>query len=128
MPIRAIVWLAVYITGAILAFVHPVGGLFAYFLDYYAHPPIRWWGKSLPDLRWSLTISIVTLLAFFIKRDKLPEMKIKSFPQTKWLLLIVVNAIFVTSIFSVSPEQSWNYTFDLAKLNVLYFLVLQIVR
>jgi probable O-glycosylation ligase (exosortase A-associated) len=128
MPIRAIVWVIAYVAGAILAFVHPIGGLFTYFLDYYAHPPIRWWGKALPDLRWSLTISIVTLLAFFVNRYKLPEIKIKSYPQTKWLFLIVINAIIVTSIFSVLPEKSWDYTFDLAKLNILYFLVLQIVR
>jgi probable O-glycosylation ligase (exosortase A-associated) len=128
MPIRAIVWIVLYVSGATFAFVHPIGGLFTYFLDYYAHPPIRWWGKVLPDLRWSLAISIITLLAFFIHRYKLPEMKIKNYPQTKWLFLIVLNAIIVTSFFSVAPEKSWEYTFDLAKLNVLYFLVLQVVR
>jgi putative inorganic carbon (HCO3(-)) transporter len=128
MPIRSVVWIVLYIAGAILAFVHPVNGLYAYFLDYYAHPPLRWWGKALPDLRWSLSISIVTLLAFFIKRYKLSEMKIKNYPQTKWLFLIVINSTIVTYFFSVAPERSWEYTFDLAKLNVLYFLVLQIVR
>lgn len=128
MPIRALVWVVAYASGAVLAFVHPIGGLFAYFLDYYAHPPLRWWGKALPDLRWSLSIAIVTLVAFFIKRYKLPELNIKNHPQTKWFILIVLNALIITYTMAVSPEKSWQYTLDLAKLAVLYFLIMQIVR
>jgi hypothetical protein len=47
-----------------LAFVrHPIFGLFAYLLVFYNNPPDRWWGQSLPDLRWSLTAAAVTLVA-----------------------------------------------------------------
>ena len=128
MPVRAIIWIVAYVVGAILAFVHPISGLFAYFLDYYAHPPLRWWGKALPDIRWSLLISVVTLVAFFINRYKLPELNIKNHPQTKWLIPFVLNALIVTSITAVSPEQSWKNALELTKLAALYFLIIQTVR
>ena len=71
----AFVWLSAYTASAFMAFVNPAYGLFGYFLDYYAHPPLRWWGDDLPGLRWSLIISLVTLVGMLIHQTKLSEVK-----------------------------------------------------
>jgi len=42
---------------------HPIWGLYGYIAVFYLHPPSRWWGAFLPDLRWSLVASAVTLIA-----------------------------------------------------------------
>ena len=98
MSLTALAWISSYILGIFLAFVHPIYGLFTYFMDYYAHPPLRWWGKALPDYRWSLIIAIITLIAFLIKRNSLPKLHIKKHPQTKWLILFLLNTFAVTPI------------------------------
>ena len=41
---------------------HAFWGLYTYIAVFYLHPPMRWWGQDLPDLRWSLTAAVVTLL------------------------------------------------------------------
>ena len=100
-----------------MAFVHPVYGLLGYYFDYYLHPPLQWWGKDLPDLRWSLAISVVTVSAFFLRQNILPELRVKQFPQTKWLILLVFTSLLVTlSPLPVWQEKSWEKVFELAKL------------
>ncbi len=123
----ALLWLIAYSSGAAWALFNPVYGIYTYFLDYYAHPPLRWWGKGLPQLRWSFIAAIITLVAYFIHRRKLPSMTINRHPQTKWLICLLITA-FAVSPLAVWPEKNWESLFELAKLVVLYFLIINTVR
>jgi probable O-glycosylation ligase (exosortase A-associated) len=129
-PLTALVWIIAYGGGAVLSFVvHPIYGLFAYFLDYYGHPPLRWWGKALPRLRWSLIISLITFVAYLLKRNQIPALKITNHPQTKWLLLFVICTLLITiSPLAVWPAESWEGTMTIMKFAALYFLITKIVR
>jgi len=128
MSLTAFVWVTAYTTSAIMAFVNPAYGLFGYFLDYYGHPPLRWWGDELPDLRWSLIISLVTLGALVICQEKLAKLKNLPHPQTKWLLMLIATTFIVTPTMAVAKDQSWEQTIEIAKLGVLYFLIVRTVR
>ena len=67
MPETALAFLLLYVLGLVLAiFVRPLYGLYTYVVVFYLHPPSRWWGGALPDLRWSLIAAAVTLLAISI--------------------------------------------------------------
>ena len=64
MTLTGVAFVAAYLYGLLLAFVsHPRWGLYVYIGTFYLHPPMRWWGASLPDLRWSLIAAVVTLIA-----------------------------------------------------------------
>jgi hypothetical protein len=70
LPLTAIAFAGSYFALLGLAFLrHPVYGLFAYLLAFYNHPPTRWWGSSLPDLRWSLLAAVVALIASYVYED-----------------------------------------------------------
>ena len=43
-------------------FRHPLFGLYSYIALFYLNPVSRWWGETLPDLRWSLVMGVVTLI------------------------------------------------------------------
>jgi hypothetical protein len=45
---------------------NPLYGLYAYIAVFYVHPPSRWWGIYLPDLRWSMLAAVVTIVAIWI--------------------------------------------------------------
>lgn len=128
MSTTTIIWVFLYVSGAILSFIiHPIYGLMGYFLDYYAHPPLRWWGNELPDLRWALMISFMTVVAVFIKRNRLPPLKNKVHPQTKWLILFICNTFLVTPM-AVWPDKNWEALTDLLKYGALFFLIIYTVR
>ncbi len=125
----AIAWLIAYGTGAVMSFVHPIYGLLAYFFTYYQLPKLRWWGKkTLPNLRWSMMISLVLMASYALKQRRLPALRIKKHPQTKWLVLLIVNAVFVSTFFGVWPEKTWENTVEMIKYGVLYFLIIGTVR
>ena len=57
---------------AAMAFVrHPIFGLYFYLASIYVHPPSRWWGYMLPDLRWALLSAGITVLAVAFHRGRL---------------------------------------------------------
>ena len=50
--------------------VHPRWSLITYIAVFYLHPPLRWSGAGLPDMRWSLLAAVVTLIS--LPQAKLP--------------------------------------------------------
>ena len=50
---------------------HPFFGLLFYMGSMYVHPPSRWWGYVVPDLRWAMLSAAVTVLAVLMHRDRL---------------------------------------------------------
>jgi hypothetical protein len=72
LSLTGLVFLIAFFAGCLLAVVrHPIYGLMTYVAVFYLHPPSRWWGESLPDLRWSLSAAAVTLLGMIILRKRL---------------------------------------------------------
>lgn len=128
MSITALVWLIAYVGGGILSFYHPMYGLMAYFLTYYQLPKLRWWGKDLPDMRWSLMISLAWIAGYLFRHRSLPPLKVKTHPQSKWLVLFVVNAFIVSLTTAVWEEKTWETTVELLKFCVLYFLIIGTIR
>ncbi len=49
----------------------PIYGIYFYLASTFVHPPSRWWGYMLPDLRWSLLSAAITTIAIVVHRDKL---------------------------------------------------------
>jgi O-antigen ligase len=74
MSLTALVFVGVYAAGLVMALVRdPRYGLYAYLWAFYLHPPSRWWGDTLPDIRWSLVAAVVALIATAIHRDTTPR-------------------------------------------------------
>jgi hypothetical protein len=64
MSLTGVTFVLAYLYGLLCAFAkHPRWGLFTYMAAFYLHPPYRWWGAGLPELRWSLIAAVVTFLA-----------------------------------------------------------------
>ena len=55
MSLTGMLFMVAFMAALTLALVrHPIYGLYAYVADFYLHPPSRWWGQFLPDMRWSM--------------------------------------------------------------------------
>lgn len=79
-------------------------GVYLYQLVYFLNPVNRWWGSHLPDLRYSMIVSIAILIAYVINRDKYAHNKLIHFAQLKWLFLMTIVSIIV-SFYAVWPEM-----------------------
>jgi len=64
----------------------------SYALSFYAHPPSRWWGSLLPDLRWALIAAIGVVLAAWRYKSLAPSGKILWFKDPIVVLLVAYIA------------------------------------
>ena len=127
MSITALVFLLFFAAGLGAAlFLRPMYGLYTYIAVFYLHPPSRWWGASLPDLRWALLAAVVTLLALFVHRDSLN-------PAGKWysskaiiFLGVYVFWMWLQWVFVISPYHSLGVIL-FSKYMLLIFLIYTIV-
>lgn len=128
MALRTLGFAAIYGVGLVLTLFNPVYGVFTYFFEWHNHPPYFWWGSQLPDLRWSFMIAIVALGSLIVNRSKLsPITKIDLKPGF-WLLLIVLNAYFVSLLFAVDQAKSLDKSIEWTKIVVNFFVMIFIIR
>jgi O-antigen ligase len=115
----AIAFVLIYFGGLFRAVTsNPIWGLYIYVFAFYLHPPARWWGQSLPDLRWSLTAAAITLLAILIRKGY----KINGF-QFKETKLLICFSIYVCI------QSLWvdNLTIHLEYVNLVVKFVILII-
>jgi len=79
--VTGLAFLLFYLAGCTLALVHrPIYGLMTYVAVFYLHPPSRWWGTTLPGIRWAFVAAMVTAVAVVIhnrRRNYLPLIRHK---------------------------------------------------
>ena len=111
-------WLAV--------FRHPRYGLYTYVAVFYLHPPSRWWGETLPDLRWALVAAVVTLIV---------TLRLPAEPgRPSWLrttpakaLLLFTGWLWIQSLWALDPVQHQEACLLFTKYVVLYYLIYRLV-
>jgi len=115
MSVTAIAFLAAYFGCLLKAFTKkPIWGLYAYLIAFYAHPISRWWGSSLPELRWSLMAALVTLLALMLHKSEKKHAWFE-FKETKlyalFLVLLLLQYIWAlnTSFHSIFVQLAVKY-------------------
>jgi O-antigen ligase len=123
MSLVALFFILVYFGGLILAFAkkQPIWGLMSYLFAFYMHPPVRWWGESLPDLRWSFSASILTLIVVFMAKGE-TKLKFFEFKENKLLLTFFVF-LLIQSFRVESDILHFFYISLFFKLLILIFII-----
>jgi O-antigen ligase len=101
---------------------HARFGVYAYLLAFYVHPPSRWWGQSLPDMRWSLLASFVTVIAIAKHggNDKQPSW----LSTTPARAMIVLAAwVWMQNFWALDGAENLSLSVLYLKYLVLYYFV-----
>jgi len=127
MALTPLAFLMFFFAGLVLAFaVHPRFGLYTYLGVFYLHPPSRWWGDFLPDLRWSLLAALVTLIALV----RLP--RVAGRPPflsltPVWLLVAFTIWVWIQNAWALDPVMQLDLSVLLTKYIVLFYLFYRLV-
>ncbi len=115
-------YLSAYAFGLWKAFVsRPVWGVYVYFLCFYMHAPSQWWGKSLPEFRWAMVASLVTIVAIILNP---PRRGFRFFEfRENWLLIALFLLVSIQTPFALVPEFHKEYVFLLFKFIMFIFIV-----
>lgn len=118
-----LLWVALFFGGLALSLFHPFWALAAYMVDYYQHPPLRWWGRELPSgFRWSLTAAMVLLLSLLLKGYSPLGQATMRHPAARWLLVYCLIATLVTP-FAVSVDRSLHYLRQVYIFALTYLMI-----
>jgi len=121
MTLTALFYLVVFGFGLIKSIAgKPIWGLYIYFFCFYFHAPSQWWGQALPDLRWSLIASAVTLFSLILYPPKL-GFRFWKFRENKFLLLF---ALFVVAQLGFSLNSTAHSEYVELLLKFLFFIFL----
>ncbi len=122
------IFLALYATGIVLTLKKPHWGIALYIFEWHNHPPYMWWGKGLPDLRWSMLVSVVTLLSLFINYNKLKPLKNTNYNLIWWLVAFTVWMYFISAFFAIRPVASYKRAENFLKLTIQIYLMMYLIR
>lgn len=135
MSLTALVYVFIFFLGSLTALRgRPLIGMLVYLLTFYFHAPRSWWGSSLPDLRWSLLSSLITIFAVKIKDSKLGSSTSSdansSFKKTGFfdmpehtLYLLFVLWIWLQSFWALSPYYHNDFAVMASKFFLLLYLM-----
>ncbi|HKS56438.1 MAG TPA: O-antigen ligase family protein [Steroidobacteraceae bacterium] len=106
---------------------HPIWGLYGYIAVFYLHPPSRWWGAFLPDMRWSLVASAVTLIALLRVKDLSGRPSWLSMTPARILIAFTVW-LWIQSFWALNPLAHNEAAVLFTKYIVLFYLIYRLVQ
>lgn len=120
-------FLLFYFLGLTLALsVRPVYGLYTYIAVFYLHPPSRWWGAAIPDLRWSFIAALVTLAALYLHRAGRRPLRPWHEAATVRILILYVVWMWLQWPWVISPAHASGVIL-FTKYVLLFYLIYAIV-
>lgn len=105
----------------------PMFALFAYFAAFYVHPPSRWWGSMLPDLRWVLLAALVAGVALYVHRQRLSVKPLWLSTGAAVCFTAYCAWLWVQTAWALDLQAHWNGTVQYTKYLVIFYLIYRIV-
>lgn len=105
----------------------PIVGLYAYVAVFYIHPPSRWWGASLPELRWSLIAAGVTLLAIWIREPAEPARKSWLATTPARIMIAFTVWFWLGTLWALDVEQHYPMAVLITKYLLVYYMIYRLV-
>jgi O-antigen ligase len=100
---------------------HPIFGLYAYVAVFYLHPPSRWWGSFLPDLRWSLLAGVVTLLCV-MRLPSQPDRQPWYGNAAAKVLIAYTIWLWIQNFWALDPAEQMEASILFTKYVLLFYL------
>ena len=104
-----------FLACAVLALARsPLYGLGLYLAVFYIHPPSRWWGSMLPDLRWSLLAAVIALLAVVVGASKSAMVRAPGTRRCRgWRCSSSSAWFWIQNLWALDPERHFDASVQL---------------
>ena len=122
-------FLLLFVSSAIAGVVRwPLVALGTYVLVFFAHPPSRWWGAYLPDLRWSLTAAACALIAAYFYKQP-PDVD-----RNPWhkdaiirLMILYIMWMWIQTPWALSYEDHIDGVTIMTKYILVMYLIVKLL-
>ena len=106
----------------------PIYGLFTYIGVFYLHPPSRWWGEALPDLRWVFLAAGVTLISMIIHSKDAPKQRpwIRTTPGL--IMVLFTLWYWVIYFWALVPDRHIDGGVLITKYILVFWMIYHIIN
>lgn len=127
MSITSLAFAICFLTALLVAVVRrPIWGLYAYIAEFYLHPVDRWWGRDLPDLRWSLLAGGITFIAVVLRSDASGRPSWLSNGAARILTTLTIW-IWIQNLWALSSADQMVLSVLFTKYLVLFYLMYRLL-
>lgn len=106
---------------------HPIYGLYFYFSTFFAHPPSRWWGQMLPDLRWSLSSALIVAIAVLLHRNRLKAKPIWTSSTPAAVLIAYATWMWMQTPWALARETHIDGSIQYVKYLLAFWFIYRAV-
>ena len=127
MSLTAFAFAIMYVSGLLAGlFWRPIYAFYTYIAVFYLHPPSRWWGLDLPDLRWSLIAAIITLIAT-LRLDDQPQKDSWLSSGAVQITIIFTSWFWIQSLWALNPEDHLDAAIIFTKYAALFYMMYKLL-
>lgn len=125
----ALIFLFIFFGGIVVAFAyHGAAAFMVYQFIYFFNPDFRWWGGSIPGLRYSM---ISVLLMIFVLALRYREYSMKSpwseMVPLKWLVALLCF-YYLGYLYAIDISAHDRFTFEFTKLVIIIFVAYKLIN
>jgi len=103
---------------------YPICAVYLYILVFYVHPPSRWWGAYLPDLRWSMLSAVIAVLTLVVHWRRLqPAPRPWSTSMPGLMLLVFLLWFWVQNLWALDAETHLSASVQFVKYMIACYLI-----
>ncbi|MEP7702672.1 O-antigen ligase family protein [Paraglaciecola sp. 25GB23A] len=107
--LNVLMFYSTYLAGFVLAIWRmPVFAFVLYEAVYFYNPQQRWWAPMVPDLSYSLYVSLLVLTLVIIKYKTFKENKLLSVPHFRWMYFVLI-LYAIAYFYANNPETHARY-------------------
>lgn len=107
---------------------HPIYGLHLYLIVFYVHPPSRWWGAQLPDLRWSMLAAAVMAIALMIHIRREPERRPWATTVPALVAILFVAWMWVQNAWALDAVAHGDASVQFMKYIVVFYFIYRLAN
>lgn len=130
MPVTAVAFWIVYVSGCVGALLYPAVGVMLYVFVYHINPETQWWGGSFAStgLRSSLTVALATVIGIALRCPKLGESG-RQFPSILVLAFCFTALVVLSQILGYGPSpRGAQQAEKLIKIMIFLVLLVRCIR
>jgi len=128
MPLSALGFLALFVGAVIAGLLRwPMLTLGAYMMSFYGHPPSRWWGAFLPDLRWALVSAAAAFAAAWMYRSRNTEQNAWTADPIILLVMCYIAWMWIQTPWAVDQATHIEGTVIMTKYLLIIFVLIKLL-
>lgn len=125
----ALLFLLIFFGGVVTALAYNGTAAFVvYQFIYFFNPEFRWWGGSIPGLRYSMITALLMMLVLAMRyREYTVLSPWKAMPPLKWLVALL-GFYYAGYLFAIDMAQHQKFTFEFTKLVIIILIAYKLVN